>query len=219
MVNPEKIRALIREERFQAAYELYSGDPTLAESVEALRLLGLACVRMNKQAEAANYYEQVCDKSNDADDWFNLAMARLMSGDSVHGIIALEEAKRRHTESKEKMSVPMMLFYFIGGLLDLGMWDAAKRYLQELAEVYAGAGKCNDAYLYAHDLPYFSWFLNSVVTAFRSSHSNQAGITWLRSIAAKFDAEGQAKVENAIRLLSGPPAGSAPSAPRKQNET
>ncbi len=202
MVNLDKIRALIREERFQVAYELYSSDPTLADSVEALRMLGLSCVRMNKQAEAAKYYELVCDKSNDPDDWFNLAMARLMGGDAVHGIIALEEAKKRNTAGKSKMSVPMMLFYFVGGLLDIGMWDAAKRYLQELAEIYAGVGKCNDAYLYARDLPYFSWFLNSVLTAFRGSHSNQAGITWLKKIAIKFDTEGQAKVENTIRLLS-----------------
>jgi len=202
LANLERVRALIGEERFQAAHDLLMGDPATAQPAEASRLLGLICVRTGKYTEAANYYEQVCTRSSDSEDWFNLAMARLMAGDAVHGIIALEEARHHQAGGKGKMSVPMMLFHFTGALLGLSMWDAAKRYLQELAETYTNLGKSNDSYLYAHNLPYFSWFLNAVVTAYRGSNSQRAGIAWLSALSPRLDPEGRAKVANAIRLLS-----------------
>lgn len=202
MANLERARSLLREERFQAAYETIVADPAAADSPEAARLLGLICVRMNNHAQAVKHYDLVCTKSDDSEDWFNLAMARLMSGDTVHGIVALEEAKRRQAKSRQKMSVSMMLFYFVGGLLDRTMWDAAKRYLQEMCEVYVSLGRTGDTFLYANDVPYFSWFLNAVVTAYRGSNSVRAGIEWLKSIAPRLDPEGQAKVHNTIRLLT-----------------
>ncbi|MGE5552182.1 MAG: hypothetical protein ACM3ZC_16890 [Bacteroidota bacterium] len=202
MPNLERARALLQEERFQAAYDLLAGDPSVKQFPDAARLLGLTCVRMKQHAEAAKYYELVCAQSRDSEDWFNLAMARLQGGDPVHGIVALEEAKKRFTKGKQKMTVPMMLFYFVGGLLDLSMWDAAKRYLQELADTYAGLGKTSDTFLYANDVPYFSWFLNAVVTAYRGSNSQKAGVDWLTALLPRVDPEGQTKIKNAIRLLS-----------------
>ncbi|MCL6613113.1 MAG: hypothetical protein K6U03_00600 [Firmicutes bacterium] len=205
MVSLERIRELIKDERFEEAYRLLSAGDPFAENLEATRLLGLVCTRMGRYAEAAKYYELVCKGSNDSEDWFDLAMARLMADDVVHGVVAIEEAKRRYT--KGKMTVPMMLFHFIGVLLERGFWDAAKRYLEELAETYAEAGKSSDAFLFAHDLPLFGWFLNAVVRAYKGSSSQKAGIAWLKSIAPRFDAEGQTKIANAIRLLSASPDG------------
>jgi len=200
VVSLERIRDLIKDGRFEEVCGLLAGEPSLAENIEAARLLGLACMRMGKYPEAAEYYELVCKGSNDSEDWFDLAMARLMAGDVVHGVVALEEAKRRY--AKGKMTVPMMLFHFIGALLDRGFWDAAKRYLEELAETYAKAGNTGDAFLFAHDLPLFSWFLNAVVRAYKGSFSQKAGIAWLKSIAPRFDTEGQTRIANAIRLLA-----------------
>ncbi|MGQ9779918.1 MAG: hypothetical protein ACUVRM_08595 [Bacillota bacterium] len=200
MVSLERIRELIQDGRFEDVYRLLAGDPALAENMEAARLLGLACMRMGKYLEAAKYYELVCKKSNDSEDWFELAMARLMTDDVVHGVVAIEEAKRRY--AKGKMTVPMMLFHFIGALLDRGFWDAAKRYLEELAEVYVRAGRADDAFLFAHDLPLFGWFVNAVIRAYKGSFSEKAGVAWLKSIAPRLDEEGQRKVAGAVRLLS-----------------
>ena len=200
MVSLERIRDLIQDGRFEDVYRLLAGDPALPENEEAARLLALACMRMGKYGEAADYYELVAKKSNDPEDWFNLAMARIMAEDVVHGVVAIEEAKRRWT--KGKMTVPMMLFHVIGALLDRGCWDAAKRYLEELAAVYVEAGRTDDAFLFSQNLPFFGWFINAVIRAHKGSFSEKAGVAWLKSLAPRLDEEGQRKIAAAIRLLS-----------------
>jgi len=200
VVSLERIRELIQDGRFEDVYRLLAGDSSLSENEEAARLLGLACLRMGKYSEAADCYELVCKNSNNSEDWFQLAMARLMADDVVHGVVALEEAKRRFT--KGKMTVPMMLFHAIGALLDRGLWDAAKRYLEELAGVYMQIGRTDDASLFAQGVPFFGWFVNAVIRAYKGSFSEKAGVVWLKSLAPRLDEEGQRKVAAAIRLLS-----------------
>ena len=206
MVNFDKVRSLLNQERFQDAYALLQEEEPAARSVDANRLLGLACRRMNRHAEAAGFYELVCAQSKEADDWFNLAMARLLGGDPVHAIVAIEEAKRLHSKVKDAMSWPMMLFHFIGGLLDTGMWDAAKRYLKDLAEIYVQLGTTEDKLLYAQNVPYFSWMLNAALSAYRNSNSQKAGAEWLNALSARLDLPGQGKVKNAVQLLLRPQA-------------
>jgi tetratricopeptide (TPR) repeat protein len=200
VVSLERIRDLIQDGRFEDVYRLLAGDPALPENEEAARLLALACMRMGKYGEAADYYELVAKKSNDPEDFFNLAMARIMAEDVVHGVVAIEEAKRRWT--KGKMTIPMMLFHVIGALLDRGFYDAAKRYLEELAAVYVASGRTDDAFLFAQDLPYFGWFVNAVIRAYKGSFSEKAGVAWLQTLAPRLDGEGQRKVAAAVRLLT-----------------
>ena len=78
-----------------------------------------------------------------------------------------------------------------------------------LESTYVQLVQTEDGFLYARGVPYFSWFLNAAVTAYRGSNTQRDGITWLTSFAAKVDPPGREKVNRAIRLLSESKTGSS----------
>jgi len=159
------------------------GDKSLR--FDALRILGLSYFRLEQYDLSEQAYLTLAEDSTNPDDWFNLITSSTLNGN----IPLSEKAYARTVElyqkygTKENLSIPQVLYYYMQGLADIRQYAKAFEQLEKLKDIYSKLVITDCTFLHLRAVPFLE-------------HSMKAGKEILENIE-------KAKAKDFIRELSG----------------
>jgi len=202
----EKEWALFDQQEYQRAFEEAHAllerlqGPDLRD---AHRLMGLACYCQREYGQASFWFKKACQGSDEASDWFNLAVSTTMQGDSESGVQAFEQVRLCQQAAKygQEPSFYLQLYWYACTLCDQGEYARLEPLRNELADVYRRLHSTDTSFVYSRRLPFFSSVLALAARCFNEQKKYAQGVSWLQTLGAALDDEGQRQVNRVILEL------------------
>ncbi|MBM4430945.1 MAG: hypothetical protein FJ026_11455 [Chloroflexi bacterium] len=173
---------------------------------DAQRLLGWVCYRQQQYGQAILWFRKACQGSDESGDWLNLAVAAARQGNQELAEQAIEQVRlcqQAARYAQEPGLYPQLLAY-ARAQSQAGQHERVLALLEELAAAYRRVGSADTTLLYVLRLPFFSSFLELVVSHFRRQDKLAAGQDWLAALSPALDEEGRRRVTNALERLRSP---------------
>jgi len=174
-----------------------------AERHDGLRLMGLALYYQLDYGRAAYWFNEGCQGSEEASDWYHLALAATMDGDLERGVAAFEQVRLCHQAARHGQH-PGFYVHVYGYAHALGRKGEHARLrplLDELAVAFGRLHNTDTGFLYARQMPFLSSVLALATGTFRARNCAAEGIAWLEALAPALDEPGQRQVGAAIQDL------------------
>lgn len=192
----ESLNTLFDANQFEEIVKLAAENEEIQKEVSFIPKLALAYFHTENYKKSTDLFGEICQKSEDAVDWFNLATSAIMNQEERKGIDALDKAIRYNRETKtngEGMPSPFMRLYAIHALIDTERFNAAYNQLNELAEVYRSLSITDDHYLYSRGVPFFDEFFK-VAQKVLPKQTVTDSKTWISYLSSGLDESGKQKL-------------------------
>ena len=202
----QKQWALFDQQQYQSAF---ADTHALLDRLHGLdlrdahRLMGLACYRQREYSQASFWFKRACQGSDEAGDWFNLAVAAARQHDIELGEQAFEQVRicQQATRYHQEPGFYLQLYWYACVLCDASEYAHVQPRLDELAQVYRRLHSTDTIQLYVSRLPFLSSVLALAIRRFREAQQYAEGAAWLQALGEGLDEEGQEQVKRAIREL------------------
>lgn len=129
------------QKAFKLAFPLVNSG-NLEIAFLANRLCGLAMYKRKKYDESLDFLEKTCYLRNYRHDWYNMAMALVLSSKLERAEEAFKNIYRSNVQPGYMYATPVpgLLFQYMKALKKKQFVDAAKARANELKQMYAGVG-------------------------------------------------------------------------------
>jgi len=170
---------------------------------DLLRILALVYFRNENYEKSTNYFKALCsEKSDNPDNWFNLATSLILNKEAEKGLDALEDAISVHQQKgkRENMPVSYMIFYVMNALTDTEEYNLAFEQLDRLSIVYKGLSVTDNQFLHSRGYVPFSGLIERAKVILENQNQVNA-IDWLEDFSSYLDENGQIQIDSMIEDL------------------
>jgi tetratricopeptide (TPR) repeat protein len=166
-------------------------------------LLGLAHDATGDTAEALRCFRELCQGSENADDWCHLAVGALRAGDRELSSEALEQVRLCHQVSHyvQRPGLFLHLFFYATALLSTADREGTRALLDEIADGMRRLPSVEPALLLSRGMPTFPGLISLAVRHFRAAGTPDAGSSWLEALGEGLDPASQRQVAGAMKEL------------------
>lgn len=207
-VSPVLAAALehLQAERYAEALATASAYVSSRDSdvrPDALRLCALACTRLDRWADAAQFFTSLFDDETTSHNALQIATSSVMAGALPDGLRWMEQATTLNAGSKEVPHMTMLIS-FLTALKNSGQEAAALTFIEQVRKAYTDIGSTDPTVLYANSMPFFGAFLNNSLPFVRASLSPEQGRRWYASMLPSLDQAGCAALSEWMESAFGP---------------
>lgn len=191
-----------------------SSDAELA--ADAKKLVALVQFRRRQYETAIVLFRDVVTVHDNAGNWFNVAIAATLGGDTESGRDAFDRALAAivRGDVSDGLSSPFMRQYYACALRDRGEFAKALEQIEKLREIYEQLKITDDTFVYIRGVPFLSHTMDLAVDVFRSIGDSFDWHHWIDAFARKLDDEGREHLNTVKqRLTNGTEQSDAPKTP------
>jgi tetratricopeptide (TPR) repeat protein len=165
-------------------------------SRQAKKFVASCRFRKGEYDRAQSQFESLAVRSEDSEDWFNLAMAATAAGNVDLGELAFKEVITCQHASNytQKPTLPFMRVWYAGALRDRKEFLKALQQIEELRGLYEQLHVTDTQYLYNRGVPSLSLTMSIALDVLRGLGDSFDSLTWIRSFAPKLDDDGRSLV-------------------------
>lgn len=180
---------------------LASGDDEF--KTEAYRLAALAYNKLKDFTNSAKYYQLLALQTNEPEDWLELTLAYVLSGNNNKSFSTFKKALEAFdkTESSSGLSIANMRFFFLKDLFKMDKFSEAFIQLDELRKIYEEHEITDSTYLYMNSVPEFNEFLEYATKILTKVKSSEESIEWYKILEEQIDDEGRLLIKKEIEKL------------------
>ncbi len=171
--------------------------------LEANKLIALAYFQMKEFKKSVPFYHSIAQKTNNSEDWFNLAMASSLCGESEKYPQAFQNAidNYENSDTNLNISVPIIRLFYMKELLKIQNYPLAFQQLTELSKVYQEHEITDNIYLYMNNIPKFSESMESCALILNKNLTPSQALQWLHDFASSLDDNAKELINQQIKLL------------------
>jgi len=192
-----------RDAEALAAASAHVASGEAAVRVDALRLCALACTRLGRWGEAAQFFAALFEDEPSSHNALQLATSSVMAGALPAGLHWMEEAATLNAESKEVPHMTMLIS-FLTALKHAGQEAAALPFIEQVRKAYTDIGSTDPTVLYANSMPFFAAFLSNSLPFVRASLTPEQGRRWYAAMLPSLDPAGSAALSEWMENEFGP---------------
>ncbi len=196
-----KASSLFNDKKYEQAIKelellINTEEPKIKE--QAISLIGLCYLRLNKNKEATFYFNKVCSSSKNYIDWLNLAVSSALNNE-------IKESKQAFNQTialcsnEDSRFIPQLRSCYINALMEAREYVLALEHMNILWESYIFYSVTDEHFPYVRGMPLFRWFMSVVIDMLNGLSLSFDKESWLAMLYENMDDDGK-EIINEFKL-------------------